>query len=77
MIAASPLEGRHRWLTNLSTFAVLAGLLIATAYTWVTIQFPEGTRLVLGVTLAVVIVVFNLTGDAIEQRRLSTLRALG
>lgn len=77
MIAASPLEGRHRWLTNLSTFAVLAGLFIATAYTWVTIHFPEGTRLVLGVTLAVVIVVFNLTGDAIEQRRLSTLRALG
>ncbi|MDP2271532.1 MAG: methyl-accepting chemotaxis protein [Archangium sp.] len=75
--AASPLAGRHRWLTNLSTFAVLAGLFIATAYTWVTIHLPEGTRLVFGVTLVVVIVVFNLTGDTIEQRRLSTLRSLG
>lgn len=75
--AASPLQGRHRWLTNLSTFAVLAGLLIATSYAYVTISFPVGTRLAFGVILVVVVVTFNLIGDTIEQRRLHTLRALG
>ncbi len=76
-LAASPLKGRHRWLTNLSTLAVLSGLLIATAYASVTISFPEGTRLAFGLILAVVVVVFNLIGDTIEQRRLDTLRELG
>ncbi len=76
-LAPSPLKGRHRWLTNLSTLAVASGILIAAAYAAVTITVPQGTRLAFGVILVVVAVVFNLIGDGVEQRRLSTLRQLG
>ena len=76
-ITASPLKGRARWLTNLGTVAVFTGLLLSTAYAWVAISFPVGTRLAFAGVLAVVVVVFNLVGDTIEQRRLSTLRQLG
>lgn len=77
MTLASPLKGRHRWVTNLSTVAVFTGLLLATAYAYVTITFPVGTRLAFGGVLVVVVVIFNLIGDTVEQRRLGTLRALG
>ena len=77
MTLASPLKGRARWLTNLSTAAVFTGLLLGTAYAWVAITFPVGTRLAFGAVLAVVVLVFNLVGDTIEQRRLFTLRQLG
>lgn len=75
--STSPLKGRHRWLTNLSTVAVFLGLLLASAYCYVAITFPEGTRLAFAGVLVVVAVGFNLIGDGIEQRRLGTLRQLG
>ena len=55
-LAPSPLKGRHRWLTNLSTLAVASGILIAAAYAAVTITVPQGTRLAFGVILVVVAV---------------------
>lgn len=75
--APSPLKGRHRWVTNLSTVAVLAGLSLATAFAWVTIAFPEGTRLSFAICLVVVVIVANVLGDGMEQRRLTVLRQLG
>ena len=76
-LLASPLQGRHRWLTNLTLAAVLAGLQLAAAYAWVTINFPAGSRVTFGVILGVVIALSCFIGDTVEQRRLGTLRQLG
>lgn len=73
----SPLKGLHRWITNLSTVAVLMGVAIAFVYAWIDISFPVGTRLTFGVLLVAIIVGNNLIGDREEQRRLSVLRGLG
>lgn len=72
----APLEGRHRWLTMPSTFAVIIGLLLAVAYAWVAIDFPVGTRLSLAVVLGVLAGVINFIGDGFEQRRLMPLRLI-
>lgn len=76
MTPASPLAGRSRWLTAPSTLAVLAGVLVAVAYSYVGIDFPPGSLVPFVVILAVVVVVFNTLGDGFEQRRLTTLRQL-
>lgn len=74
---SSRLKGRSRYLTNHSTIAVFAGIVIAVAYAAVAIAFPPGTRLAFGVVLGVSALVFQITGDLFEQRRLRTLRGLG
>jgi methyl-accepting chemotaxis protein len=73
----SALEGRHRWLTNMSTVAVALGLIVATAYVFVTVTLPEGSGLSFGLVMLGIAVVFNTLADVIEQRRLLTLRGLG
>lgn len=73
----SPLQGRHRWLTNLSSVAVLTGLSIATAFIAVTIVFPEGTGVSFFLSLLGVILASWVLGDGIEQRRLVTLKQVG
>lgn len=75
--AAKRLDGRSRYLTALSTAAVFSGIVVAIAYAAVAIDFPPGTRVAFGVILAIVAVVFQVAGDAFEQHRLKTLRALG
>lgn len=77
MNTPTALEGRHRWLTNLSTLAVGLGLLVGTAYSVVAVTLPEGTGLSFALVLVGVVVVFNTIGDTYEQRRLRTLRGLG
>lgn len=77
MSAPSPLKGRHRWLTNMSTLAVAIGIVLSMAYAWVALDLPPGTRLSFTLILAVVAVSSNLLGDGFEQRRLITLRELG
>lgn len=76
-MSASPLAGRSRWLTGPSTLAVLSGVAVAAAYTYVGLDFPPGSLTPFLVLLAVVVVVFNFLGDGFEQRRLVTLRQLG
>ncbi len=76
-MTTSPLKGLHRWITNLSTIAVLVGVFIAFVYAWIAISFPEGTRLTFGVILAVTMICNNVIGDGEEQRRLTTLRQIG
>lgn len=73
----SPLKGLHRWVTNMSTVAVFVGVVIAFFYSWIAINFPEGTRLAFALILVVVMVGNNFLGDRSEQRRLSTLKRLG
>ncbi len=77
MSEPSPLKGRHRWLTNMSTVAVGLGIGLASAYAAVVLDFPPGTRLAFGVILVVVSIIANTLGDGYEQRRLLTLRKLG
>ena len=77
MNAASILKGRARFVTGLSTLAVLAGVTVAVVYAAAAITFPPGTRLSFGIVVAVIVVAFNLAGDAWEQRRLHTLKGLG
>ena len=77
MSETSVLKGRHRWLTNMSSVAVITGLLIATAFIAVTIVFPEGTGVSFGLSLLGVVIGFWALGDGIEQRRLLTLKQVG
>lgn len=77
MSAGNRLEGRGRYLTALSTAAVLFGIAIAVAYAVVAITFPEGSRATFWVLVGVTAVVFQVAGDAFEQARLKTLRGLG
>ncbi|MEW5740320.1 MAG: methyl-accepting chemotaxis protein [Myxococcota bacterium] len=77
MKGVAALEKKSRWLTGLSTVAVFAGLAIAVVYAVAALSFPPGTRLVFGILVVVISVGFNVAGDALEQRRLKTLRGLG
>jgi methyl-accepting chemotaxis protein len=76
-MSAEALKGRSQWLTAPTTLAVAAGVTLAVVYAWAAVEIPPGTRLVFSLAIGVVAIVFNFTGDAIEQSRLRTLRRLG
>ncbi len=69
-------KGRHRWLTNPSSVAVLAGLVVAIGYVSAVLTIPEGTRgWFFGLFISVGLFC-NFLGDLIEQRRLRTIKGL-
>jgi methyl-accepting chemotaxis protein len=69
-------RGRHRWLTNPSTFAAPLGVVVGVAYVITVIDLPEGTRGWYFGLLAGVVVAINLAADRFEQGRLRTLKGL-
>lgn len=75
--ALATLKGRHRWITNPSTLAVLASLAVVVVYAAAVVAFPEGSMTSFFIVVAVVTVTANFVGDTLEQRRLGTLKRLG
>lgn len=75
-MSAPSFQGRHRWVTALSTLAVVVGLLLGMGYAFVALEIPPGTRFNLIALLVVVGIAVNFVGDLIEQRHLEPLRWL-
>ena len=69
-------RNRHRWLGNPGSVATLSGVALAALYASVSVDFPPGTRLSFAIILLVVTLLALAVGDFIEQRNLTTLRAL-
>ncbi|MCU0695283.1 MAG: methyl-accepting chemotaxis protein [Myxococcaceae bacterium] len=75
MTVALP-KGRHRWLTNPSTFSAPLGVVIGLAYVTTVVDMPEGKSGWYFGLLVVVSVLINVVADWWEQGRLRTLKAV-